>query len=1634
VLTFTMAVDPFKQNYLTIKLWGSDTTPGVIYLYVPSEGYNVDNYDEGQVPWLDWQVAGGQAAFPGRFFYETTPVPLAWTQGQTSVSLTLNGAENDERYNNHQIDQLASGQATRPIYSAFTTTDPDFVPNSADATGSAPASTSPTPNTVTTAKVQSVLLAERKSIYGSGGYYNTVTARQVLPTTTGAPAEVVGLDLFTTPASFATSAASAWDAQIGNAKQGPGYTGLPDELLGVLSTSYLLQPPSYDTTDPSYYHSATVLQRIVEAIDGSTYAQGSDGGFPANGSGWVGLTAADGARMPVGTDGFLEGIDVQSLGYTIVSLLNDPALPSGTNFATYLGQSYDANLDGGSVLRATAYERMLFNSINYLRANPGGTSSQNLFQVLGAYADQVALEKLQQLYPNPAYPAQPNMLGLDFAEQVLGLAPTTFRGGYDAHFALTGQGLGKDGNLNEEGSYDQGYGQWFPQLALDMAKFAEEDPGVTTAAEQAAVARIVARAKGTVTTYDQFLSTELWATTTGSTTTYQDVIGPDATISSRNPDEPGTTGFDVDTQFQASNPNTALYTPLAARSAYLQLEYGKTPELFFDNATSNSNLQYLRELTDYEATLNALVNNTPTTPLPAEAAAGNFAWVDVQGGIVSISNNGERVLMNVNYHANMQAVDDVVRLHDTTATIDRIATVYIPYSGATVQSDGNLSGDFNHAWVVRYGPYLVVLNRGTSSYTAKLPAGTGSATDLLTGTAYAMGSTVGVAAGQAVVIYLGTTAVTAAAALRPPPPTSGSAAQIVAGFPTAALANGGSISLAAAVLDSAGIPVTTIPPITWTLQSGIGTVDQTGLYVAPMSGTGTATIVATADGLTSSPITTTVLPFTSNGQDVGTVGVAGSDSYAGGNYTLTGAGAGLGTADGFHFVGTNLTGDLTLTAQVSSTAATGGVTIRASTTATAPFVAVVYTPGTGVQLVSRATVGGSVTTGTAVAAASGTYVRLTRGSGPDGSTYAAYYSTNGTTWTTLGTQTVTLAALPAAAAVGLLATSRSTTASATATFANVSVTRPSNEFPSITSLTVEDHGVNSFYRPVVGDSANGGSTTLTVSARVEQAAVNASPYHFQGVADFYPSSAGTCVLAVTVTNADGLSATQDLTIVDAQVLTSMTFVPPSPALPAAASQQFSLAGTDEYSNAMAVTATPTWTLLSGGGELSSTGLFTAPTTAGLTEVRATVGTVTAVNWIETAAPVTLALSGSAYYLKLDADGVHVDVWANATGTGTISQQAIVAGLSSIVIAGTTGTDTLTIDLSAGDPLPAGGLTFTGNSASPASNALTLIGSTSANDVVVASVGSVVVNGATVTLANAGGATSIPGNGTDALTLSADATLALATPANSTGIAVRRFSTVSIGSGSRLAVAVPTAAANRMLLVVSTLSIAGSMGGWLGRIDLSANDLDLPADALATTDDQLTAGYASGAWTGPGIDSASAAADAAHLTALGVLLNTAAGGGAVYRSFDGQPVAATDVLVKYTFYGDANLDGVVNIADHTDVDAGFISEGRLTGWANGDFDYDDAIDGSDYTLIDNAFNLQSTTTPAAEVVASPPKEAALTPTVDNGKPLPDHAATTRVTADRRPSRASAGASNWLASTASTDDGEDPRRRKRRAAIP
>ena len=130
-------------------------------------------------------------------------------------------------------------------------------------------------------------------------------------------------------------------------------------------------------------------------------------------------------------------------------------------------------------------------------------------------------------------------------------------------------------------------------------------------------------------------------------------------------------------------------------------------------------------------------------------------------------------------------------------------------------------------------------------------------------------------------------------------------------------------------------------------------------------------------------------------------------------------------------------------------------------------------------------------------------------------------------------------------------------------------------------------------------------------------------------------------------------------------------------------------------------------------------------------------------------------------------------------------------------------------------------------------------------------------------------------------------------------------------------------------------------------DLGAEALIVSVTPFATVAGYVVAGSAGGAWTGFGINSSVAAA-AAFPTAIGVVNNADFG----VATFFGIAVSGTSTLARFTYYGDANLDGIVDLTDYAFTDAGFFGAGD--NWLLGDYDYSGVVDLTDYAFQDAGF--------------------------------------------------------------------------------
>jgi hypothetical protein len=145
----------------------------------------------------------------------------------------------------------------------------------------------------------------------------------------------------------------------------------------------------------------------------------------------------------------------------------------------------------------------------------------------------------------------------------------------------------------------------------------------------------------------------------------------------------------------------------------------------------------------------------------------------------------------------------------------------------------------------------------------------------------------------------------------------------------------------------------------------------------------------------------------------------------------------------------------------------------------------------------------------------------------------------------------------------------------------------------------------------------------------------------------------------------------------------------------------------------------------------------------------------------------------------------------------------------------------------------------------------------------------------------------------------------------------------------------------------------------GDLDLKNNDLIVRKGTEGTWNGSaysdilglVQSGRNGGPWNGNGIRTSSAVHGNQTTLAVASASELSAG------SFDGETLTGSEVLVKYTYGGDANLDGKVNIDDYGRIDAHVGQSGSVFGWYNGDFNYDGKINIDDYGIIDSVIGAQ-----------------------------------------------------------------------------
>jgi hypothetical protein len=382
---------------------------------------------------------------------------------------------------------------------------------------------------------------------------------------------------------------------------------------------------------------------------------------------------------------------------------------------------------------------------------------------------------------------------------------------------------------------------------------------------------------------------------------------------------------------------------------------------------------------------------------------------------------------------------------------------------------------------------------------------------------------------------------------------------------------------------------------TWSVADGPGTINAGGLYTAPAAGAGSVYIQAnaTANGVSASgmgyaillqPPSVTSITASANPVTAGTLNVAAYDpngaalSYqwttlsvpAGAKAPTFGAAKAASTGVTFYQSGA-------YTFQVAVTDSLGMTTLATVNVTVKPVLtSFTMTP-------ASATVGDGVAQQFTANAfdqfqqAMSVAFTWSMASGPGSVNSAGVYTPPST-----GTGTAVVKAIGNANGVTLSRT------------ASVTLQAP----PTITSISAAPTPVNGTTTTLKVVASNAAGGTLTYAWKLTAAPSGAplptigTPSAASSGVTFY--RAGTYTFQVTVTNQKGSTTTATVTVTVNPVLTSITLIPSAATVTAGKQVQFTAAAFDQFGQPIA--APFKWSIASGAGSISSTGLYTAPAT------------------------------------------------------------------------------------------------------------------------------------------------------------------------------------------------------------------------------------------------------------------------------------------------------------------------------------------------------------------------------------------------------------------------------------------------------
>ncbi|MEI8196257.1 MAG: hypothetical protein WCI73_10140, partial [Phycisphaerae bacterium] len=467
------------------------------------------------------------------------------------------------------------------------------------------------------------------------------------------------------------------------------------------------------------------------------------------------------------------------------------------------------------------------------------------------------------------------------------------------------------------------------------------------------------------------------------------------------------------------------------------------------------------------------------------------------------------------------------------------------------------------------------------------------------------------------------------------------------------------------------------------------------------------------------------------------------------------------------------------------------------------------------------------------------------------------------------------------------------------------------------------------------------------------------------------TKAGNYSFTVTITDLGGLATTSSVNVTVSQTPTTITLNSSPTTLNNGQSTTLSInAVNDQFGNPILPVPTVIWSQLNTPvGTLTPAGVYTAPASGtGSATIQAQVGAAMTTVTISTILGVIAGGGGNdtvRLVLHAPASG-QLDVYVN-NDTSTPTYSATLAAMSQLLVTDLAGNDTFILDFTNGSPLPAGPITLTGSSLG--ANTLQVIGTSAADSF-----------GLTTSSLTHGTDPVVNFTNIQTLSLGTGTYTALA-DLNGLNVTVNAGATVTLNATNHMGMVTLNTGGKLQLPASGSLGLsADGLTITGGVLDLANNSLVVHNGVPGTLTTYLQSGYSLGTWTGTsGILSSYAALPAHTSQGFGMLTGT------IFKALHpdqpvlGQTLGDTDVVVQYTYLGDATLNGLVDATDFAQLDASFLRNRAHPLWFQGDYNYDGVIDANDFAVINAAFASQATQPLATSVVVAAPAMMA-TPTV------------------------------------------------------